>query len=115
MSTILKFHRLPQRQAGLNRARLAPSYILANVAAVLATVENLQIQTSEDLRYAIFLLELANICIRLVIKQVERGAARERLLAQSTRIDRLIDVVRGDRQRLAEPDRWRGDPANGRS
>ncbi len=100
MSTVLKFSPLPHRQPRPSGTRLSPPYILTNVAAVLATVEGLQIHTPEDLRYAIFLLELANICIRLVIKQVEREAVRRRLLAESTRIDQLIDVVRSDAAHL---------------
>lgn len=101
MAKVLEFQRPPQRKPQLNRARPAPFYVLSNVAALLATVEGLQIQTPEDLRYAIFLLELANICIRLVIRQVESGTARERFLAQSARIDRLIDDARSESAHLS--------------
>jgi hypothetical protein len=69
---------------------------LINVAALVSSVEGLEIQTAEELRDAIFVLDLANMCIRLLVGEIGRGKAREHLLAQSARIDQLIDVARSE-------------------
>jgi hypothetical protein len=73
---------------------------LINVGALVSSVQGLQIQTTDDLRDAIFILDLANMCIRLLVGQIGSGAAREHLLAQSTRIDQLIAAARSEAAHL---------------
>jgi hypothetical protein len=96
MSTVLKFHRPRQPKSGPNRSRPDPSEILTNVAALLSRVEALQIETTEDLRQALFILDLANMCIRLFIGQLQSETTRKQLLAQSARIDQLIEAARSE-------------------
>ena len=100
MSTVLKFPRPHQRNPRSGRLRQRPSDVLTNVAALVSGVEGLQIQTTEDVRDAIFILDLANSCIRLLIRQTGIGAAREHLLAQSATIDQLIKAARGEAAHL---------------
>jgi hypothetical protein len=52
------------------------------------------------LRDAIFILDLANMCIRLLVGQIGSGAAREHLLAQSATIDQLIAAARSEAAHL---------------
>ncbi|WFU46018.1 hypothetical protein QA640_45450 (plasmid) [Bradyrhizobium sp. CB82] len=55
----------------------------------------LEIQTTDDARQAIFLLELANNCIRLIIGQTNLDEEiRKSLLAQSAMIDMRIETAR---------------------
>ena len=100
MSTVLKFHRPHQRTPRLDRSRQRPSGVLTNVAALVSGVEGLQIQTTVDVRDAIFILDLANSCIRLLIRQIGGGTTREHLLAQSATIDQLIKAARGEAAHL---------------
>jgi len=100
MPTVPKFHRPHQRNPRLDRSHQRPSDVLTNVVALVSSVEGLQIQTTEDVRDAIFILDLANTCIRLLIMQIGRGTAREHLLAQSVRIDQLIEAARGEAAHL---------------
>jgi hypothetical protein len=67
---------------------------LTHVAALLSSVEGLQIGTPEDLRRAILVLDLANMCIQVFIAQIRSGTTREHLLAKSGRIDQLIGAAR---------------------
>jgi hypothetical protein len=96
MSTVLKFHQPHQRRPRQDRSHQKPFDVLTNVAALVSSVEGLQIQTTDDLRDAIFILDLANMCIRLLVGQIGSGTAREHLLAQSVRIDQLIEAARGE-------------------
>jgi len=74
---------------------------LANVAALLSQVQALDIQTTDDARQAIFLLELANVCIRLIIGQTNLNeATRATLLAQSAAIDMRIETARREAAHL---------------
>jgi hypothetical protein len=73
---------------------------LINVGALVSSVQGLQIQTTDDLRDAIFILDLANMCIRSLVGQIGSGAAREHLLAQSARIDQLIAAARSEAAHL---------------
>jgi hypothetical protein len=94
MSTVLKFQRSHQRKPRPDRARQRPFDALTNVAALVSSVEGLQIHTTEDLRRAILILDLANMCIQLLIGRIRSGTTREHLLAQSGRIDQLIEAAR---------------------
>ncbi|MDA9499465.1 hypothetical protein XI05_18755 [Bradyrhizobium sp. CCBAU 11357] len=68
---------------------------MANVSVLLSQVQALDIQTTDDIGQAIFLLELANGCIRLIVRQTRlNAAARAVLLAHSARIDSLIAQTR---------------------
>ena len=100
MSTVLKFYRPHQRKPRLDRSRQRPSDVLTNIAALVSSVEGLQIQTTDDLRDAIFILDLANICIRSLVIQIGSGTGREHLMAQSARIDQLIEAARGEAAHL---------------
>src|SRR6266404_1006522 len=100
MSAVLKFQLPHQRNPRPDRSRQRPSDVLTNVTALVSGVEGLQIQTTEDVRDAIFILDLANTCIRLLIRQIGSGAAGEHLLAQSARIDQLIEAARGEAAHL---------------
>lgn len=65
--------------------------ILVNLLALLSQIQALEIQTTDDARQAIILLELANGCIRLTVGQTKLNeTTRTTLLAQSARIDLLI-------------------------
>lgn len=44
---------------------------MANIAALLSQVQTLEIQTTDDIRQAIFNLELANGCTRLILGQTQ--------------------------------------------
>ncbi|WP_164937280.1 hypothetical protein [Bradyrhizobium vignae] len=75
--------------------------ILANIAALLSQVQALDIRTTDDIRQAIFILELANGCIRLLVGQTKLNeATRTSLLAQSARIDLLIAETRRETAHL---------------
>ncbi|UQR62280.1 hypothetical protein LRP30_36805 [Bradyrhizobium sp. C-145] len=75
--------------------------IVANVAALLSQVQSLEIQTTDDIRQAIFILELANGCIRLIVGQTKLNeTTRTTLLAQSTKIDLLIAETRREAAHL---------------
>jgi hypothetical protein len=100
MATVLKFHRPHPPKSGANRSRPTASHILTNVAALLSRVERLEIQTTEDLRESFFILDLANMCIRLFIGQIDSGAARKQLLSHSARIDQLIEAARSEAAHL---------------
>ena len=101
MSTVLKFQPPHEWKPGTPPSGKTLSDILANVAALLSQVEALEIQTTDDVRQAMFLLELANICIRLIIGQTDlNDATRTTLLAQSARIDTLIETTRREAAHL---------------
>ncbi|UVO26968.1 hypothetical protein [Bradyrhizobium arachidis] len=103
MSTLVKFQPPYQRRSSLSRPM--SSDILTTVVALVAQVEALQIQTTEDLRQAIFILDLANTSIRLIIRQINMDeAARTTLMAQSGRIQQLIEAVRKEAPHLFEND-----------
>jgi hypothetical protein len=75
-----------------------------NVLALLSHVQVLEIQTIDDARQAMFLLELANGCIRLIVGQTKLNeTTRTTLLAQSARIDLLIAETRREATCLFEP------------
>ncbi|MDA9407424.1 hypothetical protein XH80_12010 [Bradyrhizobium sp. CCBAU 45384] len=74
-----------------------------NVLALLSRVQALGIQTVDDARHAIFLLEVANGCIRLIVGQTKLNeTTRTTLLAQSARIDLLIAETRREATCLFE-------------
>ncbi|WP_271505443.1 hypothetical protein [Bradyrhizobium sp. CCBAU 11357] len=78
---------------------------MANIGALLSQVQALDIRTTDDIRQAIFLLELANGCIRLIVGQTTLNeTTRTILLAQSARIDFLIAETRRQASRLSGPD-----------
>ncbi|WP_409192518.1 hypothetical protein [Bradyrhizobium sp. RDM4] len=94
MGAIIKFGRRKERTSVASPSPPSASHILGNVAALLSQIERLKIHTAADMRQAFFLLELANTCIRLFIRQIDSPASRNLLLAQSARIDQLIEGVR---------------------
>jgi hypothetical protein len=63
----------------------------------LSQVEVLKIKTADDARQAIFLLELANTCIRLIVGQTNLDEeVRKALLAHSAMIDMRLGAARRD-------------------
>jgi hypothetical protein len=94
MSKVLRFPRPDERRPEPDRSLQEPSVILPNIAALLSRVESLQIQTTDDLRLAMFMLELANMCIRLIVGQIRNGPTRIQLLAQSAKISQLLETAR---------------------
>jgi hypothetical protein len=96
MSTVLKFQRPQQGKPRPDRSRQRPFDVLTNLAALLSSVQALQIQTTGDLRRAILILDLANMCIQVLVRQIGSEMAREHLLAQSARIDQLIEAARSE-------------------
>lgn len=101
MSSVLRIQRPSKSKFGTGPScQLLPD-ILAKIAALLSQVEALDIQTTNDARQAIFLLELANNCIRLIIGQTNLDAAtRTTLLAQSAMIDMRIETARRETAHL---------------
>lgn len=101
MSSVLKF-----RQPYKAKFETSPSCqrmpgVVANVAALLSQVQALDIQTTDDIRRAVFILELANSCIPLIVGQTKlNDATKTILLAQSTRIDLLIAETRREAAHL---------------
>ena len=101
MSSVLKFQRPCKGKSETSPSCQRMPYILANVAALLSRVQALDIQTTDDARQAIFLLELANVCIRLIIGQTNLNeATRATLLAQSATIDMRIETARREAAHL---------------
>ncbi|MBR0827233.1 hypothetical protein JQ596_17030 [Bradyrhizobium manausense] len=95
MPKLVKFQPPCQRKSEPSLSRPGPSDILTTVVALVAQVEALQIETTEDLRQAIFILDLASTSIRLIIRQINMDeAARTTLVARSARIEQLIEAVR---------------------
>jgi hypothetical protein len=92
--TVLNLQPRYRRKAEPSNSRPEAPDMLSNVIALLTRVEGQAIQTSEDVRQAIFMLDLANMCIRIVVSSIESGTAKGNLLAQCARIDQLIEVAR---------------------
>ncbi|WP_177248760.1 hypothetical protein [Bradyrhizobium sp. Ghvi] len=104
MSPVLKFCQPHNAKSNTYRSRQKLPDILANIAALLSRVQALEIQTKDDARQAIFLLELANGCIRLMVGQTPLNVTtRTTPLAQSARIDLLIAETRREATCLFEP------------
>ncbi|MCA1552298.1 hypothetical protein I6F36_36620 [Bradyrhizobium sp. BRP19] len=103
MSSVLKFRQPHNASSKTSRSRQKLPDILANIAALLSRVQALEIQTIEDARQAVFILELANGCIRLIVGQTSLNEmTRSTLLAQSARIDLLIAETRREAACLFE-------------
>ncbi|TYO66808.1 hypothetical protein FXV83_09565 [Bradyrhizobium hipponense] len=101
MSSVLQFQRPYQGKSETSPSCQRLPDILANVAALLSQVQALDIQATDDARQAIFLLELANVCIRLIIGQTNLNeATRATLLAQSATIDMRIETARREAAHL---------------
>ncbi|SCB54788.1 hypothetical protein GA0061098_103056 [Bradyrhizobium shewense] len=104
MSSVLKFRQPHNAKSKTYRSRQKLPDILANIAALLSRVQALEIQTIDDARQAIFILELANGCIRLIVGQTSLNeTTRTTLLAQSARIDLLIAETRREATCLFKP------------
>jgi hypothetical protein len=97
MSRVLRFPR-PDQRPEPDRSLQETFVILPNIAALLSRVESLQIQTTDDLRLAIFMLDLANMCIPLTVGQIPNGLSRKQLLAQSAKIGHLLETARCEMQ-----------------
>ncbi|UQR62254.1 hypothetical protein LRP30_36620 [Bradyrhizobium sp. C-145] len=104
MSSVLKFRQPHNANSKTSPSRQKLPDILANIAALLSRVQALEIQTIDDARQAIFILELANGCIRVIVGQIPLNeTARTTLPAQSARIDLLIAETRREATCLFEP------------
>jgi hypothetical protein len=101
MSSVLKFQRPYKEKSHTSPSRQRLPDILAQVAALLSQVQALDIQTPDEARQAIFLLELANVCLRLIIGYGKLDeATRATLLAQSATIDMRIETARREAAQL---------------
>ncbi|WP_164935239.1 hypothetical protein [Bradyrhizobium zhanjiangense] len=101
MSSVLKFRQPHNAKSKTYLPRQKLPEILTNIATLLSQVQAPDIQTTDDIRQAIFILELANGCIRLLIGQTKLNeATRTSLLAQSARIDLLIAETRREAAHL---------------
>lgn len=101
MSLVLQFQRPCQGKSETNPSCQRLPDILANIAALLSQVQAREIQTTDDIRQAIFSLELANGCIRLILGQIQLNeTTRTTLLGQSERIDLLIAATRREAAHL---------------
>lgn len=98
MPKVLRFPRPDERRPGPDRSLRELPAIASSAVALLTGVESLQIRTTEDLRRAIFMLDLANTCIRLIVSQIRNGSTRKQLLAQSAKIDQLLETARCEMQ-----------------
>ncbi|APO52107.1 blr7684 [Bradyrhizobium diazoefficiens USDA 110] len=97
MSSVLRFQRPRKLKSGTSPSDQRLPDVLANVAALLSQVEALKIKTADDARQAIFLLELANTCIRLIVGQTNLDEeVRKALLAHSAMIDMRLGAARRD-------------------
>ncbi|MBB4364985.1 hypothetical protein GGD66_003461 [Bradyrhizobium sp. CIR48] len=103
MSSVLEFRR-PYKKTATSPSCYGLPDVLRNVVAWLAQVQAFEIQTLDDARQAIFILELANGCIQLIVGQTRLNeTTRTTLLAQSARIDLLIAETRREATCLFEP------------
>lgn len=104
MSSVIKFERPSKAKTVTSPSYYGPRDVLVNVLALLSQVQALGIQTVDDARHAIFLLEVANGCIRLIVGQTKLNeTTKTTLLAQSARIDLLIAETRREATCLFEP------------
>ncbi|UWU90769.1 hypothetical protein [Bradyrhizobium sp. CB1015] len=102
MSSVLIFRQHNNKKSQTRSPGQRLSDILANIGALLSQVQALDIQTTDDIRQAVFLLELANGCIRLIVGQTTLNeTTRTTLLAQSARIDFLIAETRREASHLS--------------
>ncbi|MBB4366752.1 hypothetical protein GGD65_007826 [Bradyrhizobium sp. CIR18] len=103
MSSVLEFRR-PYKKTAASPSCYGLPDVLRNVVAWLAQVQAFEIQTIDDARQAIFILELANGCIQLIVGQTRlKETTRTTLLSQSARIDLLIAETRREATCLFEP------------
>lgn len=102
MSSVIKLQQPSKAKSATSPSCYGPPDILVNVLALLSQFQALE--TLDDARQAIFLLELANGCIRLIVGQTKLNeTTRTTLLAQSARIDLLIAETRSEATCLFEP------------
>ncbi|WP_271523646.1 hypothetical protein [Bradyrhizobium sp. CCBAU 53380] len=100
MSSVLTFRQPHNAKKTTPSPQKLPE-ILANVAALLAQVQSLNIQTTDDIRHAIFILELTNSCIRLLIERTKLDETIiTSLLTQSAMIDLRIAETRREAAHL---------------
>lgn len=102
MSTVLEFRRPRRCQTWSKRSGFDPRAILTQVGALVSTVETQEPSSAEDLGRAIFILELANASIRLLIGQLSSRTTANQLISQSERIDQLLTAARGELRTLFE-------------
>ena len=96
MSTVLEFRRPRRCPTGAKRSHFDPRVILMQIAALVSTVETQEVSSAEDLGRAIFILELANANIRLLIGQLPSRTTTSQLISKSERIDQLLTAARGE-------------------
>lgn len=67
---------------------------LEAISGVVSSLDVTRIRSSEDATRALYILELANKCIRVVLREVHGTFAKNALIDQSDRLIELIDVAR---------------------
>lgn len=101
MGSVLEFQQPSRLKSERYPSCPGLSDILTDVSALLSRVEALEIRTAEDLRQALFIIDLANTCIRLLIGQIKlNGTTKAKLLAQSRRSAQLMEATRRDAAHL---------------
>ncbi len=89
----MKFPRIRQLKAEPElrpRAALA----LSSMAAALSEIRNWRLETKEELRQAVLLLDLLNHQARLLIDQLGDTRTREQLVAHSSVIEQMLEIAR---------------------
>lgn len=71
-----------------------PVAALAGLAARVAEIGLMPLETRQDMRDALFLLELSNARARQLIVAIDDQECQARLLAHSERISELVEVAR---------------------
>lgn len=71
-----------------------PIAALAGLAARVAEIGLMPLETGQDMRDALFLLDLSNARARQLIGAIEDRECQARLLAHSERISELVEAAR---------------------
>lgn len=72
---------------------------LEAIGKVVSSLDVAKIRSRADITRMLCVLELANKCIRVVLKDVAGDGVREQLIGES---ERLIDLIEVARQRVAD-------------
>jgi hypothetical protein len=67
---------------------------LGAISGVVSSLDVTGIRSREDATRALYVLELANKCIRVILREVHGTFAKNALIDQSDRLLDLIDVAR---------------------
>jgi hypothetical protein len=91
MSNIVNIVPRVRRRYRSDRDQLAG---LARAGARAAAIGQMPLQTKTDMQQAIFLLGLSNAYVRQFISNISDSEVRARLIAQSERVEALVEIAR---------------------